>query len=91
MHTLRALPPEINPCPPGPRGGQYQPLDSSDVQRIVDNAMRILAELGMGQSPQVLTAQATSKGATVNSDGRLCFPRSMVEDIIDGACKRFAF
>jgi len=25
-HALRSKPPEINPCPPGQRGGQYKPL-----------------------------------------------------------------
>ncbi len=45
----------------------------------------------MGQSPKVLTDQAVSKGAFVNTKGRLCFPRAMVEDVIHLACKKFTF
>lgn len=91
MHALRAKPPEFDPCPPGQRGGKYQPLTESDIQSIYSTALRILEELGMGGSPAVLTERAVKKGAFTNSLGRLCFPRSMVEDIVDHACKSFVF
>ena len=91
MHELRAKPPEFDPCPPGQIGGQYRPLSDSQIQQIYDTAIRILAELGMGEAPQVLIDQALSKGATQNETGRLCFSREMVEDIIDGAAKSFVF
>jgi len=35
--------------------------------------------------------QALEKGALLNDAGRLCYPVSMVEDTISGACKRFNF
>ncbi|MBX2884802.1 MAG: trimethylamine methyltransferase family protein [Granulosicoccus sp.] len=91
MHALRSKPPEVDPCPPGQIGGQYRPLSDSDIQAIYETALRILEELGMGQSPEVLTKQAVSRGAFVNDKGRLCFPRAMVEDVISHACKKFTF
>lgn len=91
MHALRAKPPEFDPCPPGQIGGTYRPLTETDLQSIYATALRILEELGMGESPKVLTEQAVAKGAFVNASGRLCFPRSMVEDIIARACKSFVF
>lgn len=91
MHVLRSKPPKFDPCPPGQVGGQYQPLSEADIKAIYDTALRILEELGMGQSPDVLTDQALQCGALINDLGRLCFPRSMVEDIIDGAAKTFVF
>jgi trimethylamine--corrinoid protein Co-methyltransferase len=72
-------------------GGQYKPLSDNDIQAIYHSALRILEELGMGQAPQILIDQAVSKGAHLNKDGRLCFPKAMVEDTIDGACKSFVF
>jgi len=89
MHLKRAAAPEINPCPPGASGGQYKPLSTSDIEKIYATALKILAELGMGESPKALIEQAMSKGATLNDTGRLCFPKDMVEDIITGACKTF--
>jgi trimethylamine--corrinoid protein Co-methyltransferase len=91
MHALRSKPPEFDPCPPGQSGGQFTPLGEEQIKSIYDTALRILAELGMGDSPQQLTDQALRCGATINDLGRLCFPRAMVEDIVDKAAKTFPF
>ena len=91
MHALRSKPPAFDPCPPGQVGGQYKPLSDADVRAIYDTALRILEELGMGESPDALKEQALKCGAQINDLGRLCFPRAMVEDIIDGAAKTFTF
>ena len=87
MREQRSRPPEINPAPSGATGGQYQPLSDAEITRIYDTAFRMLAELGMGDTPLALQEQCVSKGATVNQQGRVCFSRGMVEGIIDGACK----
>ena len=90
-HFLRSKPPEFNPCPPGQIGGQYKPLNDDEVVRIYDTSIRILAEIGMGESPDILTKQALKYGAYTTDSGRLCFPRAMVEDIVAEACKQFVF
>jgi trimethylamine--corrinoid protein Co-methyltransferase len=91
MLAKRSKPPAINPAPAGPVGGQYRPLTNLQVEQIYDTSIRMLAELGMGEAPAALTAQALKCGASLNDLGRLCFSRDMVEDIIDGACKTFVF
>jgi trimethylamine--corrinoid protein Co-methyltransferase len=45
----RALPPAVNPCPPGQRGGQYRPLSEADMQAIYMTALRLLSDLGVGE------------------------------------------
>ncbi len=87
MHLKRAQAPEINPAPPGPKGGQYKPLSERDIQQIYQTALRILEEIGMGDVPDVLMEQALQKGAHQNAAGRLCYSKAMVEDIIAGACR----
>jgi len=89
MHAKRSKAPEISPCPPGPSGGQYKPLSDADIQKIYASSLRILSEIGMGESPPALKQQALAKGAFLNKAGRLCFPATMVEDTIDSACKQF--
>lgn len=91
MRAKRALAPEINPCPPGPVGGQYKPLSDHDIAQIYANALRILSEIGMAEVPHQLEQQALKRGAQLNEQGRLCYPVSMVEDIIAGACRSFHF
>jgi len=91
MQARRSKPPAINPAPAGPVGGQYRPLTDTQLRQIYDTALRMLAELGMGQAPPALTERALQCGATINQLGRLCYSRDMVEDIIDGACRSFVF
>ncbi|NKC16243.1 MAG: trimethylamine methyltransferase [Gammaproteobacteria bacterium] len=85
----------VNPSPPGQTGGQYQPLTPAEITAIYDTALRLLSELGMGETPRALQEQCVLKGATLNAtrDGqtRVLFPRSMVEDIIAGAAHSFIF
>ena len=78
-----------DPAPPGPSGGQYVPLSESDMKAILDTALRLLAELGMGECPAFLERRFVEKGAVLNESGRVCFPKSMTEDIIEGAAKSF--
>jgi trimethylamine--corrinoid protein Co-methyltransferase len=83
--------PEVNPCPPGQTGGSYRPLSEAQLQAIYDTALRLLAELGMGEVPAAFQELALARGAQLNSLGRLTYPRAMVEDIIAGAAKSFVF
>ncbi len=89
MRARRSKPSAVNPAPPGSVGGQYKPLSDHQLKQVYTTALRMLAELGMGDAPQELTDQALKCGAIVNDLNRLCFPQSMVEDIIDRACKSF--
>ena len=81
MLAKRSKPPAINPAPAGPTGGQYRPLTTAQLEQIYATSMRMLAELGMGDSPPALVEQALKCGASINDLGRLCFSQDMVEDI----------
>ena len=67
----RAAPPATNPAPPGQKGGLYRPLGDSDMQDIFDTALRLLAELGMGEVPQRLWDDLTAAGAHDLGNGRI--------------------
>lgn len=83
----RATAPEINPAPPGQRGGLYAPLSDSDLDAIFETALRLLEEIGMGDVPTRLEDLFLAKGAMLNAHGRTCFPRAMVEEAIYQAAK----
>lgn len=78
-----------NPCPPGQRGGQYAPLSTKDIEAIYDTALRLLDQLGMGEVPERLHRDLLAAGAVDNCAGRMLFPRTLVEDAIARAAKRF--
>jgi trimethylamine--corrinoid protein Co-methyltransferase len=87
--AMRAAKPVINPCPPGQIGGAYRPLDEAGLRAIYDTALRLLAGLGMGEVPDRLAQDLQTVGAQDAGNGRLIFPRALVEEAIDKAAKSF--
>ena len=81
----------FDPCSPGQTGGQYQPLNAKELQDILDTALKILAEIGMGEVPEEFEVLALAKGASLNGAGRLTFSRTLMESIVDGAAKTFVY
>ena len=73
-----------------PRGGRFAPLSDLDRDRIVEAAFAILGRTGMAQCPTGLISRATAAGAVLRTDGRLCFPRPLVERSIGRAARSVA-
>ena len=74
---------------PGMQGGQYRPLKDDDLTRIHEAALTILEQTGIGDPLPELLDIVLPLGAQLNDYGRLCFPRSMIEDIIAGAAREY--
>lgn len=77
------------PIKPGMMGGQYQPLSQSEMERIHALVLRLLADLGLSQVTPSLEARALAAGCALDSEGRLRFPRALVEDVIARSKRRF--
>jgi trimethylamine--corrinoid protein Co-methyltransferase len=70
-------------------GGTYRPLSDSDIERIHATALDVLADIGIGEPiPEVLD-HTLPRGAELGDDGRLRFPRSMIEDLIASAATSY--
>ena len=89
-HAARRAAPAVDPCPPGQVGGAYRPLSESGLHAIHDTALRLLAELGMGEVPEVLERRLLESGA-IKAGDRLLFPREMVERLVACAAREFVF
>ncbi len=76
---------------PGLTGGTYQPLSPTDVQRIADAALDVLARIGFSAITDEIRDYALAGGAHFNSNDRLCFPRAMVEDLISNAASEIVY
>lgn len=74
---------------PGVRGGSYKPLSDHDIERIHGTVLDVLEKVGMGDPPAAVRELAVANGCRLNERGRLCFPRSLVEDVIAGAGRDF--
>ena len=87
--ALRSAPlsDEMRPVRPGLPGGQYKPLSDADVLRIHHAALDALEQIGLSQAPPSGVEIMTKAGAILGDDGRLRFPRALVEDMLSKAAR----
>ncbi len=76
---------------PGMAGGRYEPLRPSEVQQVIDTAFELLETVGMGSPIEPFVEVVTNAGGSVDDDGRLLYPRSVVERGIETAAKSFVW
>lgn len=72
----------IRPVRPGLSGGQYKPLTDANVLRIHEAALDALEQIGLANAPKSGVEIMTKAGALLGDDGRLRFPRALVEDML---------
>ena len=74
---------------PGIHGGSYRPLSDAAMDKVHKAALDILSTIGVGDANQDLLDVALTKGCHLNEHGRLCFPATLMEDLIAGAARSF--
>ncbi len=87
--TLRAAPlaADIRPVRAGLEGGRYAPLDAAAVARIHEAALTALERIGLADAPESGVRILTGAGAVQGDDGRIRFPRALVEDMLAVAAR----
>lgn len=79
------LPDNMKPVRPGLEGGLYKPLNESDLPRIHEAVLQVLETIGLGQPIPSCIEACIAVGCTVAENGRLLFPRQVVEDSLKKA------
>ena len=74
---------ELQPVRAGLEGGRFRPLDPAAVQAIDATVFQILEDIGLSQAPDSGIGYMTEAGAIHGEDGRLRFPRGLVEDTLE--------
>jgi len=87
--ALRSAPlaENLRPVHAGMPGGQYQPLTAAGMAKINDSALAALEVIGLSQAPKQGVELLTGAGAILGDDGRLRFPRALVEDMLAVAAR----
>ena len=82
--AVRAAPlaENLRPIRAGMAGGQYRPLTDAGMARIHESALQALEVIGLSQAPPSGVALLTGAGAVQGDDGRIRFPRALVEDML---------
>ncbi len=74
---------------PGMVGGLFQPLQQADLERIHQAALTVLETIGFSNAIPSCIERVVAAGGTLTHDGRLLFPRALVEDTIANAARNF--
>ena len=87
--ALRAAPlaDDVKPVRAGMPGGQYKPLTEAGMAKIHASALEALEVIGLSQAPKSGVEIMTAAGAIQGDDGRLRFPRALVEDMLAVAAR----
>lgn len=75
----------LRPVRAGLPGGRYQPLSQEGIERIHRAVLDALETIGLADAPQSGIDYMTAAGAILGDDGRLRFPRALIEDTIASA------
>ena len=78
---------EMRPIRAGLEGGRYRPLTDTDMLKIHNAALDALEEIGLADAPPSGVEYLTGAGAILGDDGRIRFPRALVEDTVAKARK----
>ena len=70
-------------------GGAYKPLQQVDLEKIHRTALEVLETIGIGSPTPEVIELATAAGCWIDDNERLCFPKSLVEDVIAGAAREY--
>ena len=87
MERAAPLSAELRPIRPGMTGGQYRPLDDTAVRAIDQAVYQILEEISLSQAPESCIAYMTEAGAIAADDGRVRFPRALVDEMLARAAR----
>jgi trimethylamine---corrinoid protein Co-methyltransferase len=77
----------IRPVRAGMSGGQYRPLTEAGVERIHRAALEALEVIGLANAPASGVKILTEAGAVLGEDGRIRFPRALVDDMLNVASR----
>ncbi len=77
----------LRPIRAGMSGGQYRPLTDAGMGQIHAAALDALEQIGLSQAPPSGVALLTEAGAIQGDDGRIRFPRALVEDMLAVAAR----
>lgn len=78
---------DLRPIRAGMTGGTYKPLSDAQITRIHEAALQCLEEIGLADAPQSGIDAMVGAGAILGDDGRLRYPRSVVEDALAKAAR----
>ena len=76
---------------PGMAGGRYKPLSDTDITLIHAAVLDVLENIGLANAIPSSIELVTAAGGRYSDEGRLLFPRALVEDTMANAARDITF
>ncbi len=87
----RAQLPDEHPAVwPGVEGGRFKPLAQHEVELVEESVLSLLETLGLSQATPSMIRRVTNAGGSLTGDGRLLFPRALVNAATKDARRGFS-
>jgi trimethylamine--corrinoid protein Co-methyltransferase len=80
---------DVRPVNPGMEGGRYAPLTTAEIERVHVAALDVLSNIGLADAIPSCLELLLDKGCTLSDEGRLLFPRGLVDDTLAMAGRHF--
>ena len=74
---------------PGMEGGRFKALTDAEVERIHRAALDVLENIGLADAIPSCIDLVVNAGGTLTDEGRLLFPRALIEDTVANAARNF--
>lgn len=90
-HELRSSPlaKDLRPIRPGMDGGRYKALSVQDMDKIHEVILESLSTIGFSDAIPSCIELVTKAGGTLTDEGRLLFPRELIEHTLKIADRNF--
>lgn len=75
----------------GIEGGQYTPLNQTQLAQIDLAVYEILERTGFSEAPPIVIETVSKAGGKLDRDNRLTFPASLLDKAIDGLARHYIF
>lgn len=74
---------------PGMVGGKYQPLTQHEMEQIHATVLDVMEKIGFANPTPSMTELVTNAGGWMKDNNRLCFSRTLVEEVLAKAPRSF--
>ncbi len=81
------LPDDMKPVKHGQDGGGFKPLKKEDLPQIHESVIQVLENIGMEKAIPSCIDACISVGCKFSENGRILFPRSVVEETLEKAAR----
>lgn len=81
------LPDAMRPVVPGQSSGRFKAFTEAELSQVNEAVLEVLETVGLANAIPSCIDRVVAAGGSVTGEGRLLFPRALVEDMLANCCR----